>query len=281
VGPGAGWIARQEWWIKPTMLSLLIPISGLVSRMINTWLEIIGVNEDQYVSGAMRQLGGIAGVAAVVGSFFVPAGSVGRLGSLSFGGRGSGGGGGGTAPDWALSPPGGGGGAAVPPGGGAPAGGGVPSFSLPAGGVSSSGAGGGAAAAGAAGAGAPGGVAGPSSGGGTPGGPGFGPAAGPGLGQRAARWAGDRAANLPGQLAYGAVRGFGYAVAMAATQRNPATGEVMVDPSPAINRVAGPLARYAGHYTDRGVERLTSRAGRPVRIEERWGFDDHSWAREA
>ncbi|MGB9886304.1 MAG: hypothetical protein ACPLRW_04825 [Moorellales bacterium] len=330
-GEGAGWIAKQEWWIKPAMLSLLIPISGLVGRLINTWLEIIGINEDQYVGGAMRQLGGIAGVAAVVGSFFVPAGAVARLGRFSFD-RGSGPSGGGSGP--VLDAPSvlSGGGAAAPSGGNAgvpsapsvvagaaaagravlaaggmvsgaagagasgaaPAGGaaGVPSAPGIAGGVArgmvSGPAGAAASSAGAVSAGRAAGAGGVS-GGSTPAGETAGaasagaPPAGAGFGPSSPRPAGGaalRAAGLPGRLAYGAVRAFGHAAGMALTQRNPATGEVMFDGMGMAGRAADPLARLAGYGADRAVEGASRLAGRPLRIERRWGFDDHSWVRE-
>lgn len=70
-----GALEAQGWWLKPAMLGLLIPVSSIVGRMINTWLELIGINEDALVSSGMAKATGMGAFAGVLLNMFPGAGT--------------------------------------------------------------------------------------------------------------------------------------------------------------------------------------------------------------
>lgn len=106
-GENNAWLRLQACWLKPAMLALLIPISGIVSGMINTWLELIGLKEEQLTSGAMAKLTGMAGFAGVLLHMFAGPGAAKAGGGLPGGGFS----GGPAGSPWTV----GGGGASAPP----------------------------------------------------------------------------------------------------------------------------------------------------------------------
>lgn len=99
----SGFLDLQAWWLKPAMIGFLIPVSGIVGKMINTWLDLIGIDEDRLVGGAMARVAGVAALGGVLVSMLPGPGRT-RGGGAGFGGRS----GGGSAPPgtpWTVGAP--------------------------------------------------------------------------------------------------------------------------------------------------------------------------------
>lgn len=56
----------STWWAKLFAMSLLIPVSSLLRRLITGWLNLIGIDEERYAKMANSSLGGLFATAAVI-----------------------------------------------------------------------------------------------------------------------------------------------------------------------------------------------------------------------
>jgi len=108
-GSGVSGILGQ-WWAKIVIITLVIPVGQFLRNLINMWLNVFGVKEEQLAAGATAGIAGIMGLPKVLGA-------VSRLkfGGAAAGLAGAGGAGlGGGTPGADAA----GGGFNVPPGGG-------------------------------------------------------------------------------------------------------------------------------------------------------------------
>lgn len=56
----------STWWAKLFAISLLIPVSALLRRLITGWLNLIGIDEERYAKIANSGLGGLFATATII-----------------------------------------------------------------------------------------------------------------------------------------------------------------------------------------------------------------------
>lgn len=69
----------STWWAKLFAISLLIPVSALLRRLITGWLNLIGIDEEKYAKIANSGLGGLFATAAIISGAVGGAKSKGRV----------------------------------------------------------------------------------------------------------------------------------------------------------------------------------------------------------
>lgn len=56
----------STWWAKLFAISLLLPVSALLRRLVTGWLNLIGIDEEKYAQMAGTGLGGLVATAAII-----------------------------------------------------------------------------------------------------------------------------------------------------------------------------------------------------------------------